>query len=46
MKKFLITVLSIIVILIPTLTAFAGDIPESLLHSEDYGIACGHDQRR
>ena len=41
MKKFLITVLSIIMILIPTLTAFAGDIPESLLHAEDAEIFFG-----
>lgn len=41
MKRLFITVLSIIMILIPTLTAFAGDIPESLLHSEDAEIFFG-----
>ena len=41
MKKFWISILSIVLILIPTLTVFAGDIPESLLHSEDAEIFFG-----
>ena len=41
MKKILIAILSIIMILISSLTVFAGDIPESLLHSEDAEIFFG-----
>ena len=41
MKRLFITFVSIILILVPTLTAFAGDIPESLLYSEDAEIFFG-----
>ena len=41
MKKILIAILSSIIILISSLTVFAGDIPESLLHSEDAEIFFG-----
>ena len=41
MKRLLMIAFSIILILIPTLTVFAGDIPESLLHSEDAEIFFG-----
>ena len=41
MKKLFIAFFSIILILISTLTVFAGDIPESLLHSEDAEIFFG-----
>ena len=41
MKKILIAMLSSIMNLISSLTVFAGDIPESLLHSEDAEIFFG-----
>ena len=41
MKKISIAILSSIIILISSLTVFAGDIPESLLHSEDAEIFFG-----
>ena len=41
MKRLLVIAFSIILILVPTLTVFAGDIPESLLHSEDAEIFFG-----
>ena len=41
MKRILIAILSIIMILVSSFTVFAGDIPESLLHSEDAEIFFG-----
>ena len=41
MRKWIMTCVIILVVLLPTITAIAGDIPESLLHSEDAEIFFG-----
>ena len=41
MRKWIMTCVIILAVLLPTITAIAGDIPESLLHSEDAEIFFG-----
>ena len=41
MRKWIVTCIIIFAVFLPAITAFAGDIPESLLHSEDAEIFFG-----